>query len=255
MKICFTTEVTYPNYVNRIKKSSLAWFLDKKLNENGISYYISTNLPNQFDEYKNVPKIKVFDIENLRVNHQISKQYELFPKDPTGIYPSKYPWNMRRFIIEQAARDGFNYIIYIDADNVIQDNFDTTSIIRVLQNNFVPNTIQTNSTIFRFQNKTPHDVFEHHNKYIEHFNLSFEDNDYDTLDGPCQVFMGETNNNILNFIDNWHHFTNFGYQKEFGFGYGNNKHGVLSFVIPVSGFKLIWNNYPFHPHHNFEDRY
>ena len=31
MKICFATEVTYENYVNRIKKSSLNWFLEREL--------------------------------------------------------------------------------------------------------------------------------------------------------------------------------------------------------------------------------
>ena len=29
MKICFATEVTYPNYINRIKKSSLKGFWKK----------------------------------------------------------------------------------------------------------------------------------------------------------------------------------------------------------------------------------
>ena len=66
MKICFATEVTYENYVNRIKKSSLSWFLERELDKRGISYYISTNLPNNFNEYSDNDSIKVFDIEDLR---------------------------------------------------------------------------------------------------------------------------------------------------------------------------------------------
>jgi hypothetical protein len=255
MKICFTTEVTYPNYVNRIKNSSLKWFLEKGLDKKNIYYYISTNLPNEFSEYKNNDNIKIFDIEELRKDHPISQQYELYPENPKGIYPSKYPWNMRRFIVDKAAQDGFNYVVYIDADNVAQENSTSDSIIESLYKNFEPNTVQTNSTIFKYKNKKPDDVFEHHNDYIKHFNLSFNIDDYDTIDGPCQVFMGETNKDVLRFVDNWHKLAEFGYKKEFGFGYGNNKHGVLSFVIPISNFKLKWNGFPFYPHHIKEDRY
>lgn len=255
MKICFATEVTYPNYVNRIKKSSLKWFLETGMDKKDISYYISTNLPNEFKEYSDNDSIKVFDVESLRENHPISKQYELFPEDPTGIYPARYPWNMRRFIIEKAALDGFNYVVYIDADNMVQAGFDSENIYEILRRNFEPNTVQTNSTIFRYEGRKPDDVFQHHDNYIQHFNLNFESEDYDTIDGPCQVFMGESNEDILRFMNNWHKFTEFGYRKEYGFGYGNNKHGVLSFVIPVSNFKLKWKAFPFHPHHIYEDRY
>ena len=65
MKICFATEVTYPNYVNRIKTTSLASFLNKNLDKEGISYYISTNLPKNLSEYNDNTFIKVFDIGEL----------------------------------------------------------------------------------------------------------------------------------------------------------------------------------------------
>jgi hypothetical protein len=65
MKICFATEVTYHSYVNRIKVSSLKDFLDKKLYDFEISYYISTNMPNEFSEYESNEYIKVFDVENI----------------------------------------------------------------------------------------------------------------------------------------------------------------------------------------------
>jgi hypothetical protein len=255
MKICFATEVTYPNYVNRIKKSSLHSYLEKKLDELGIYYYISTNLPNNFSEYSENEKIKVFDIESLRETHIESKQYELLPDDPTGLYPSRYPWNMRRFIIERAAFDGFDYIIYIDADNMFREHMSGEDILNSIENNYEPNTVKTNSAIFKYINKTPDDVFNYHEKYIKHFNLSFETDEYDTIDGPCQVFIGKTNLDIIRLCQYWHQFSVFGYKKEFGYGYGNNKHGNLSFVIPLSNFKLKWEDYPCYPNHVIEDRY
>lgn len=255
MKICFATEVTYPNYVNRIKVSSLKDFLDKKLYDFEISYYISTNIPNEFSEYESNKFIKVFDVEKLRENDINSKELELLPEDPTGLYPARYPWNLRRFIIEQAAKDGFDYILYVDADNQFHIHLTGEQIFNELKHKYEPNTVKTNSAIFRYSNKAPDDVFNFHNDYIKHFNLNYNIDDYDTLDGPCQVFIGQTNQDILNFIQNWHKFTIFGYEKEFGYGYGNNKHGNLSFVIPTSGFKLKWESFPFYPNHKMEDRY
>jgi hypothetical protein len=45
----------------------------------------------------------------------------------------------------------------------------------------------------------------------------------------------------------------FGYESEFG--YKNNKHGNLSFVIPMSGFKLKWKSLPLFQDYKPEDRY
>lgn len=255
MNICFATEVTYENYVNRIKKSSLSWFLETELDRRGISYYISTNLPNNFKKYRHNDSIKIFDIEDLRKNHPTSKQYELFPEDPKGLYPSRYPWNMRRFIIEKAAQDGYNYVIYIDADNMINPDLSTDDIINTLVEAYEPNTISTNSAVFKYEGRKPDDVFQYHDKYIKHFNLKFKDEQYDTIDGPVQVFMGDTNEDILRFVSYWHKFTDFGYAQELGVGYGNNKHGNLSFIIPISNFKLKWKGFPISPHHRPEDRY
>jgi GR25 family glycosyltransferase involved in LPS biosynthesis len=255
MKICFATEVTYTNYTNRIKNSSLKCFLDQNLDEFEIFYYISTNLPDDLENYNNVRNVKIFDIDKLRENNFESKSYELFPENPIGLYPSKYPWNSRRFIIEQAAKDGFDYIIYIDADTIFNPNIDRVEFYKQIINSYEPNTVKTNSTIFRYVNKSPEDVFNFHNSYIDHFNLDYNVDDYDTLDGPCQVFIGETNEDILRLVKIWDDMTIFGYKKEFGFGYGNNKHGNLSFVIPMSGFKLKWSGFPFYPNHIIEDRY
>jgi hypothetical protein len=255
MKICFATEVTYPNYVNRIKLSSLKGFLEKKLYDFDISYYISTNLPNEFKEYESYDFIKIFDVESLRSEHPDSQRLELLPEDPRGLYPARYPWNLRRFIIEKAAMDGFDYVLYVDADNEFHGHLTGNDIYNQIVARHEPNTVKTNSAIFRYVNKTPHDVFNYHNEYIKHFNFNFNDDEYDTIDGPCQVFIGESNNDIIRFTKNWHEFAIFGYEKKFGYGYGNNKHGNLSFVIPVSGFKLKWDAFPFYPNHKFEDRY
>lgn len=255
IKICFATEVTYPNYVNRIKNSSLKCFLDKKLDELDIYYYISTNLPNNFTEYESNEKIKIFDVNKLREDNYESNKFELLPEDPYGLYPSKYPWNLRRFIIEKAAKDGFNYVIYIDADTVFKNDLSQQEFYNQIVSAYEPNTVKTNSTIFKYITKSPGDVFNFHDEYIKHFNLNFEEDDYDTIDGPCQVFMGYTNYDILRITENWNKFTIFGYKQEFGYGYANNKHGNLSFVIPVSGFKLKWQGYPFYPNHVASDRY
>jgi len=253
MKICFATEVTYENYVHRIKQSSLKDYLELKLYESGIHYYIATNMPNAFVDYKNNSYVHVFDLDELRHHRPKSIQLELYPETPTGLYPSKYPWNCRRFIIEQAAKDGFDYIIYIDADVRFNNGITADSLTKTLHDNYEPNTVQTNSTIFRYKDKTPSDVFDRHDKHIEYFGFSFLDEQYDTIDGPCQVFIGKTNSDVLQLVDNWHMLAEFGYQSIFG--YGNNKHGNLSFVIPMSNFMLKWKDFPFQPHHNYEDRY
>jgi hypothetical protein len=255
MKICFATEVTYPNYVKRIKLSSLKDFLDKKLSDYEIYYYISTNITSEFDKYSSNEYIKIFDVDELRKDNIKSQELELLPENPTGLYPSRYPWNLRRFIVERAALDGFNYIIYVDADNQFHIHLTGEEIFNGLKQNYEPNTVKTNSAIFKYSNKKPDDVFNYHDEYIKKFNLNYDDDDYDTLDGPCQVFIGETNDDILRFVNNWHKLTTFGYEKEFGYGYGNNKHGNLSFVIPMSGFKLKWESFPFYPNHKIEDRY
>ena len=204
-----------PNYVNRIKKSSLKCFLDKKLDELDFYYYISTNLPNNFEEYSSNDKIRVFDIDKLRDGNNESKELELFPEDPTGLYPARYPWNCRRFIVEKAAKDGFDYVIYIDADTVFREDLSTEEFYNQIVANYEPNTVKTNSTIFRYKTKSPGDVFNFHDLYINHFNLNFEEDQYDTIDGPCQVFMGKSNEDILRFTFNWNKFAIFGYKKEF----------------------------------------
>ena len=255
MKICFATEVTYPNYVNRIKSTSLNSFFEKGLDKVGLSYYISTNLPKNFTEYDSIDAVKVFDVEELRKDRPISIKHEILPENPKGLYPSRYPWNLRRFIIEKAAMDGFDFIIYIDADNMINSNLTSQDVLDILKLNHEPNTVQTNSAIFKYSNGTPNDVFQNHEKYKEIFKTEYEVDDYDTLDGPVQVFIGETNNSVIQLISNWHKFAEFGYENEYGFGYGNNKHGNLSFVIPTSGFKLKWKPYPFFQNHRPEDRY
>lgn len=253
MKVCFATEVTYDNYVNRIKQSSLKDYLNSGLSAHDVHYYISTNRINCFKEYIDHSHIHVFDIEKLRASRPKSQALEIFPENPKGLYPSKYPWNCRRFIIERAAEEGFDYIVYLDADSKFQLNITSQQIFDNLKANFVPNTVQTNSAIFKYVNKTPDDVFNKHPQHIAHFGFNFSDEQYDSLDGPCQVFIGNTNKDVLRLVSNWHTLAEFGYESDFG--YRNNKHGNLSFVIPMSDFQLKWNGFPFHPHHTPEDRY
>ena len=253
IKIAFATEVTYPNYCKRLQESALKYFIDYQLQQYNIAYYVSTNMPNEFDAIKNLDFVKVYDVDSLRDTEE-SNKYEILPEDPRGLYPSKYPWNMRRYIIQKAAQDGYNYVIYIDADNVFHP-MSSIDLYNVLINNYEPNIVATNQTIFKYANKTPDDVFNYHDQYIKHFNVSFETDQYDTIDGPVQVFMGETNEDIVRLMKKWTELTIFGYSKPLGVGYGNNKHGNLSFAIPMSNFTLKWKGFPFYPHHVFSDRY
>lgn len=251
-KIAFATEVTYPNYCNRLKLSALKYFLDYKLIDYNINYYISSNMPDLFKDYES-DHIKVYHVDSLR-DDPLSHKYELLPENPQGLYPSKYPWNLRRYIIQKAAEDGFNYIIYIDADNVFHP-MEVDQFYKVLIDAYEPNIVATNQTIFKYENKKPDDVFQYHDAYINHFQTNFATDDYDTIDGPVQIFMGENNTDIIRLMKMWTKLSIFGYSKPLGVGYENNKHGNLSFAIPMSNFKLKWKSFPFYPHHVFSDRY
>jgi hypothetical protein len=253
MKICFATDVHYPNYINRIQKSSLKSFLDNQLYDYEISYYISTSSFDDLESYNDNNNIKIFDINELRSENICSLNFELLPSNPNGIYPSKYPWNIRRFIIEKAAKDGFNYIIYVDADTLINEYVHSSIIFDEIKSKFENNTIKTNCSIFEYTEESTAEHFQKHTEYKSELNLNFESKFFNTLDKPCMVFMSEDSNNIVSLVKTWHEITEFGYHRENG--YGNNIHGNLSFVIPMSDFKLKFDNFPFFPNHMVEDRY
>ena len=148
MKICFATDVNYPNYTKRIQTSSLKFFIDKKLYDYDISYYISTNMVEDLIHLDGINNVKIFDNSELRKNNLSSLEFEKLPEDPNGIYPSKYPWNIRRFVIEQAANDGFNYIIYIDSDTILKENIESDEIYNQIISKFENNHVKTNNSIF-----------------------------------------------------------------------------------------------------------
>lgn len=255
MKICFATDVNYSNYTKRIQRNTLKGFLDRKLYDYDISYYISTNRPKDLEKYDNVKNVRIFDTNELRKSHEYSIQYELLPEDPTGIYPARYPWNLRRFVVEQAAKDGFDYIIYVDGDTVFHKHLSTEDIVNTIIRNYEPNTVKTNAAVFYYSKESTSEVFHLHPKYFEVLNREFKDEELHTMDGPCMVFIGENPEKILELTKVWHKFAEFGYKKEFGFGYESNFHGNLSFSIPISGFRVKSEAYPFYPDHVSEDRY
>ena len=51
-KICFVLDTHYPNYTKRLKTTSLKNYIDLNLQEFGIHFLISTNRPQDFEEYK-----------------------------------------------------------------------------------------------------------------------------------------------------------------------------------------------------------
>jgi hypothetical protein len=250
-KFCFATEANYPNYVNRLKHFSLKRYLELDLE---IPFYISTNFPDMFSEYRNNPLIKVFHIDDLRKHNEKSLKYEELPENPQGIYPAKYPWNLRRFILRKACEDGFLGLFGIECDTRIDERLDKNTLHTLMMNLFEPNTVKSSSTRFRYKNRYPsQELFYYHQKYIDDLKLNFEGDQYDTLDGTNQLFFAETSERLIEFLDIWDFICNYGYEQEFGYktGYLSN----LSFVIPMSNFKLVDTPTPFETHHVYGDRY
>lgn len=247
---CLLSEANYPNYIKRIKDYSIPRFLETNLQ---IPFYISTNNKSLFGEYNNHPLLRIYDIEDLRKDNNKSQNYELLPDDPTGLYPGRYPWNLRRFILEKAIQDGYVGLFFIECDTKIYPGLDSHKIIQLFDNLYEPNTVKTSSARFSYKNKSPACVFDYHSQYINDLNLSFDDSEYDSLDGTNQLFFGKDTESLQRFINNWHFISDYGYEKEYGYksGYLSN----LSFVIPMSNFKLIHTETPFITEHVFEDRY
>lgn len=248
---CFLSEANYPNYVNRIQQYSIPRYLELNIN---IPFYISTNYKNLFkEEYLNHEYIKIYDIEELRKNNIKSQNYELLPSDPTGIYPARYPWNLRRFILEKAIDDGYLGLFFIECDTKIHPGINKNRLIELMNNLYTPNTVKTSSARFVYKNRSPACVFDYHNEYIKDLKFNFNDEDYDSLDGTNQLFFGKDTESLKQFINNWHLISDYGYEKPWGYksGYLSN----LSFIIPMSNFKLIHTETPFITEHSFDDRY
>lgn len=251
MKFCFLTEANYPNYTHRVKEFSIKRYLELDLD---IPYYISTNRKQDFEEFNNHPLVKVFDIDDLRKENAKSLQNEILPEDPTGIYPARYPWNLRRFILRKAAEDGYLGLFFIECDTKVVDNLDSDRLLTLMSNLYEPNTVKTSSTRFVYKGHHPgQELFYYHSTYIQDLGLTFSEEDYDTLDGTNQLFFAESTDKFVEFFNNWDFIADYGYEKQHGYktGYLSN----LSFVIPMSGFKLINTETPFATHHVYEDRY
>lgn len=250
-KFCFLSEANYPNYTKRLKDYNLKRYLNLGID---IPFYISTNRPYDFLEYENHPLIKVFDIEDLRKNNKNSQLNEPLPTDPKGIYPARYPWNLRRFILRKAIEDGFNGLFFLECDTKISDNTTKEDLISFMNEIYEPNTVKTSSARFVYKDRQPNqELFYYHPTYITDLQLNFNDDQYDTLDGTNQLFFGDSQNSLLKFLDNWDFICDYGYQK--GYGYKTGYLSNLSFIIPMSGFRLIHRHTPFVTDHKFEDRY
>jgi hypothetical protein len=251
MRTCFLSEANYSNYAKRIKEFNIKKYLELGLD---IPFYISTNVIEEFKEYENHPLIRVFDINELRKDNSNSIKNELLPENPTGLYPSRYPWNLRRFILRKAVEDGFNALHFLECDTRIKNHLNKEDIENTLLSLYSPNTVKTSSARFVYKHRHPNqELFYYHPNYIDDLNFTFDDDDYDTLDGTNQLYFGENTESLIKFLDNWDFICDYGYEKSYGYktGYLSN----LSFVIPMSNFKLIHTDTPFETHHVFEDRY
>jgi len=253
-KICFVLDTHYPNYTNRLKTTSLKNYIDWELNKMGIGFIITTNRPNDFIGYSDFG-VNVFDIDELRSNNNGSIKYEILPEEPTGIYPSKFPWNLERFGLKKAAEMGYNIVINLDSDVIFRSEYDAKNLVTYLTKVFRENTVTTNQGIFEYKKGSSNEIFYLHDRYINYFDLKFNESDYNSLDGPVVIYMGKTSKDILRFAENWDMLTNFGYEKKYGFGYENIVCGNWSLCIPMSDFRLKWVDFPLTPNHKYEDRY
>jgi hypothetical protein len=251
-RICFVLDTHYPNYTKRLKTTSLKNYFDCGLNENGVGFIITTNRPDDFEEYEKMGVI-VYDINKIR--DDVSLKYEVLPDNPLGIYPSGFPWNLERFGLKLAGELGYNIVINLDSDVVFNTLEDGKNFVNFINEIYEKNTVITNQAIFKYEKNSLSEIFHLHEKYKEHFNVSFEDCELDSLDGPVIIYMGESSDDIIRYSNTWNMLTNFGYKKEFGFGYEGIVCGNWSFCIPMSGFKLKWKSLPLTPHHNYGDRY
>jgi hypothetical protein len=238
-----------------LKKGILKQFIDFDLQSDNIAFFISTNAPELLKDYANIRNIHVYDIERLRVNNECSKEHEILPIDPTGIYPGRFPWNLERFIIKEAALNNYDHIISLDSDVRITAP-DRNSFLSDMMSSFENNnSIITNQAIFQYKDKSPGEVFELHHKYIEHFKLNYSDDKYNSMDGPVIVYNSVDAKAILEYIDIWNDFTDFGYKRDYGFGYGGVVCGNWSLSLAVSGFELKHKSLPLVPFHDYAARY
>jgi hypothetical protein len=253
-KICFVLDTHYKNYTNRLKKTSLNDYIQNNLKDLGVGFLITTNRPQDFIGYENYG-IMVYDINELRSENLISLEYEILPEDPTGIYPSKFPWNLERFGLRKAAQLGYNVVVNLDSDVLFNTPKDALTFVDFINSIYEENTIKTNQAIFKYEINSTNEIFHLHEHYKKFFDLKFDKDQYDSLDGPVIIYMGKTSDDILRFENIWNNLTEFGYKKEFGFGYEGIVCGNWSLCIPMSGFKLKWENIPLNPIHKYEDRY
>jgi hypothetical protein len=251
-KICFVLDTHYTNYVNRLKTTILKDYVENDMYNQGIGFIITTNMSEEFDEYKEYG-ILIYDINEIRDND--SHQFELLPKNPVGIYPSKFPWNLERFALKIAGELGYNIVINLDSDVKFNNQYDIKNFLNYINEIYEENTVVTNQAIFTYEKNSLNEIFYLHNSYIKHFNFTFEDSEYNSLDGPVIIYMGKSSNDIITYANNWNYLTIFGYKKEYGFGYGNIVCGNWSLCIPLSNFKLKWKSLPLTPFHKYEDRY
>jgi len=244
MKVCFVTEAYQLEYVNQFNRKI------KELHDilgDDVHYYVSTNLPNKIDNnYKN---LKVFDLYDLQERSLKTKKYENFNNKKTY---RKYPWNLRRHIINKGFEDGFDYVIWTDCDVSLKKNITYEKLIKLLIK-LEKNTIYTNSVIYTFNQTNPKRMFNNHEKVFKDLNLKFDKNNMVTHDGPTAIYYLD-NEHQKRFIEKWDFMVEYGYESKY-WGDGNWFIPNLIYVILMSGVK-VKNLYEiiFNVNHNTENR-
>lgn len=247
--ICISVEANYENYVNRLKSGLLKDLIGIDFLSNKFCLVVTTNMPQEFSEYTNNPRVNIFDINDVRSN--MSKSLEYLPEVPVpGMYPSLYPWNLERFAIRQALNYS-NSILHLDLDVECSDFqllYDTLTLLEPGKN------IYTNQGVYSYV-EGQQDRFDLHPKYEKIWNFSPEKTAYTTHDGPVTFFKGESPDDIHHYIDVWDSITNYGYLKPHGFGYGGAECGNRSLCNAIMGYQVKLIKMPLRAFHKLEDRY
>ena len=84
----------------------------------------------------------------------------------------------------------------MDSDVIFKFINNGPQLREVLESFYEENVLATNQPLFEYTKGSQNEVFHLHDKYIEHFNLNYDEKTLMSLDGPVLVYMGKTNEDL-----------------------------------------------------------
>lgn len=243
IKACIVTDAHQEKYAKKINKKikSFAPQLDQCL-----QYYVCTDKPELIDS--NIDYLKVFNLTHLQERDPKTKDYENISKT---VKYRKYPWNLRRHIINKALEDDFDYVIWNDCDvSLLVDRSVLFNSLKKCEYN----NVYTQSTIWNFKNNRERKAFYNCDKVIKDLSINIPKNQLITHDGPTAVYRLDKNHK-KSFIESWDLLTLYGYESK----YWNEPNWFipnLVYVFAMSGVGLLpLNRKLFRVDHDYENRY